>query len=59
MADKFVFVREIEGILTAIEYQVLLTRNCKEICFEAARIGRAMQKMWKIIGDNPTFYCSM
>ena len=53
-----VFFAETEGFLTAIQDQVILTRNYK-IYFEASRHRRPMQKMWKRIGDNPTHYYSM
>ena len=49
-ADLFA---ETEGFVTAIQDQL------QEIYFEAARHRRAMQKMWKRIGDNPTHYCSI
>jgi len=42
-----------------IENGESLKSRIQEIYFEAAGHRRAMQKMWKRIGDSPAHYCSM
>jgi hypothetical protein len=34
-------------------------KKLQEVYFEAAKHRRAVQKMWKRNGDNPTNYCGM
>ena len=59
MADKRGFVRRNRGLFNSNTGPSHTNKKLQEIYFEAARHRRAMQKMWKRIGDNPTHYCSM
>jgi len=40
-------------------YRIIIIIIIILLLFEAARHRRAMQNVWKNIGDNPTHYCSM
>jgi len=59
MADKRGFVRRNRGLSNSNTGPSHTNKKLQEIYFEAARHQRAMQKMWKRIGDNPTHDCSM
>ena len=59
MADKRGFVRPNRGSVNSNTGSSHTNKKLQGIYFEAARHRRAVQKMWKRIGDNPTHYCSM
>jgi len=59
MAEKRGFVRRNRGRFNSNTGPSHTKKKLQEIYFEAASHRRAMQKIWKRIGDNPTHYRSM